>query len=490
MSAPPVAVAIDQGTTSTRALRLDADGRCQVVHAVAHEQIYPQPGWVEHDPEELLRNLVACLEAPGPAPAIAIANQGESCLAWDAQTKRPLSRVLVWQDSRTQPQIEAMKAAGHAPTVLARTGLPLDSYFSASKLAWLFASLPEAETLLAQGRLRLGTTDAFFLDRLTGRCVTDVTTASRTALMNLSTMSWDAELCRLFGVPMEALPEIVSTTGDFGGVTVGGRACPVTASLVDQQAALYGHGCRAPGAAKVTFGTGAFVLSVTGPEALHASEVKLSPTLAWRKAGQPPVYALDGAVYCASAAVNWARGLGLFEHFAQIESFARPPAISRGLAFVPALAGLAAPHWDRAARGTWLGLGLDTEAGDLVQALLEGIALRTAEVIAAMDRVTPVTQALSVDGGLSANPYFLQFLADVTERPVVYRTQPELTALGAALLAAEHNGATVALPEQAVHYTPRGAPAAWRERFAQAVALARTWGETAPQEAAGASSGL
>ncbi len=338
-------IAIDQGTTSTRALRL-ADGEARIVHAVRHAQHHPHAGWVEHDPEELLGNIRACLQAAGSAEAIGIANQGESCLAWDKVTGKALSPVIVWQDNRTAADIEALRATGAEAETLARAGLPLDAYFSASKLAWILREVPEARATLAAGQLRLGTTDAFFLDRLTGVFATDATTASRTSLMNLTTGQWDAELCRIFGVPAEALPEIRDTVGDFGAI--GG--VKVRASVVDQQAALYGHGCRALGDAKITFGTGAFTLAVTGGEIVRAPEQGLLPTVAWRKAGVS-TYAVDGGVYDAGAAVEWAQSLGLFESFTELNEFEEPPAISRGLAFVPALSGLACPHWDRSARG-------------------------------------------------------------------------------------------------------------------------------------------
>ena len=300
--------AIDQGTTSTRLLIVE-DGVAEVRHAVRHRQEHPRPRWVEHDPLELLANVRACAEAAGPAAAMGLDNQGESCLAWDGATGEPLSPVIVWQDNRTGEAIERLRASGAELLTIERAGLPLDPYFSASKLAWLLAEVERRPSL------RLGTTDAWFLDRLTGRFVTDVTTASRTSLMNLATCRWDEELCRLFGVPMECLPEIRPTVGDFGGV--GG--VPLTAAVVDQQAALYGHGCRDAGDAKVTFGTGAFALAITGTEIVRAPERGLLPTVAWQIGGQT-VHAVDGGVYDAGAAVEWASRLGLFEDLAELDS--------------------------------------------------------------------------------------------------------------------------------------------------------------------------
>jgi len=467
--------AIDQGTSSTRALTLRPDGATAVVMALEHRQHYPRPGWVEHDPEELIANLRACIDAVPDAEALGIDNQGESCLAWHADTGEAVSPVIVWQDSRTAETIEALKRDGAEAATLARAGLPLDAYFSASKLAWIVGHLPDAKRLLARGKLRLGTTDAFFLQRLAGRCATDLTTASRTSLMNLETGQWDPELCRLFGVPLEALPQIVSTTGDFGAVTANGKAVPVTASLVDQQAALYGHGCRAAGDAKITFGTGAFALMVTGPEILRAPDKGLLPTVAWQLAGDEPVYALDGGVYAASAAVNWARALGLFDGFDELDALGGAPAIDSGLVFVPALSGLACPHWDRGARGLWLGLSIDHGKAELMKAILEGVALRAAEVIAAMSALVPSRAPLSIDGGLSRNSYFTKFLAEVLEREVQVATNPELTGSGTARLAARALGRELPTADGATVVRPTTPRAALLGRFAEAVKVSRDW---------------
>ncbi len=472
--------ALDQGTTSTRALTLAPDGSATVVRAVEHRQIHPRPGWVEHDSEALVANLIACAEAVPGLTALGLDNQGESCLAWDADTTEPLSPVIVWQDTRTEDTIAALKRDGAEALVLERAGLPLDSYFSASKLAWILATLPEARRAHARGRLRLGTTDAFFFHRLTGRCITDITTASRTALMNLRTGSWDPDLCALFGVPMDCLPTIVPTTGDFGAMTVNGAAVPVLAGIVDQQAALYGHGCREPGATKVTFGTGAFALTLTGATPLRAPDQGLLPTVAWQLDGDAPVYALDGGVYCAGAAVNWARDLGLFTDTAALDTLAGPPALDQGLAFVPALAGLACPHWDRAARGAWLGLGADQGPEMLMKAVLEGIACRAAEVVLTMQALTGGHHPLSVDGGLSRNPYFLGFLADILEREVTVAPSAELTAIGTARLVARTLGQEPPPAPPARTITPMVPRRALLARFADAVSLTRQWSERSP----------
>lgn len=468
-------LAIDQGTTSTRALRVDDDGRVEITCSVKHEQFYPAPGWVEHDPEELIASIGACIESTAGIDAIGIDNQGESCLAWHADTKKALSPVIVWQDSRTQQRIEQLKQEGCEQRVLDISGLPLDAYFSASKMAWILHNCDQAAALLQQGKLRMGTTDAFFLDRLSDRFVTDITTASRTSLLNLKSGSWDAELCEMFGVPIEVLPRIVPTTGDFGSVDVAGREIPIRASVVDQQASLYGHGCRAPGDAKITFGTGAFALAVTGDEPLRSPEQGLLPTVAWQMDSAKPVYALDGGVYCAGSAVEWGRKLGLFESYDEINRFERAPAIERGLAFVPALTGLACPHWDRRAAGLWLGMSLDTDRRDLVQSLLEGVALRAAEVVRAMGQFVEIGEQISIDGGLSANPYFCQFLADALAREVSVKRMAELTAIGNAQLAGA--GAIEMTDDSGsiTRYRPAADRTAAVDLFSAAVSRAKDW---------------
>lgn len=294
--------------------------------------------------------------------------------------------------------------------------------------------------------------------------------------MNLETGDWDATLCEIFDVPLECLPPIRPTTGKFGVTEIEGRKIPVTASVVDQQAALYGHGCRHVGDAKITFGTGAFALCLTGPELFRAPDKGLLPTVAWQHSGAPPTFALDGGVYCAGSAVNWAKSLGLFQEFSEINRFEGPPAIDRDLAFVPALSGLACPHWDRSAAGLWIGLSLDTSAQDMMQALLEGIAFRAAEVLEAMDAFVNLGSAISVDGGLSVNPYFCQFLADALQRQVRVPKMAELTLLGTALLAAEATGTDVPVTRpDTINYEAKHTNGSARAKFQEAIAKARGW---------------
>jgi len=468
-------LAIDQGTTSTRALLVEKSGANKIIKSLEHRQYFPQPGWVEHDPEELIQNIQTCIDSSDDTIAIGLDNQGESCLAWDAETKQAITPVIVWQDNRTRQIIDRLKPKNSQALVLKKTGLPLDSYFSATKLAWIINNIPKARELQKQGKLRLGTTDAFFLDRLADRFVTDISTASRTSLMNIHTGQWDPELCDLFGVPIEALPEIVPTTGDFGTILSKGRRIPITASIVDQQAALFGQGCKTVGDVKITFGTGAFALMVTGDRLYQSADKGLLPTVAWQLKGQKVVYALDGGVYSAGSAINWAQSLGLFKTYDQINQFKKPSAIERELVFVPALSGLGCPYWDRTAGGIWIGLSLDTHPADLMQSILEGISFRAAEIIKAMNAIVSIKNEISIDGGLSANPYFCQFLADVLNREVVVKSSAELTAMGTAKLAAADYIAIDWEAPLTKQYTPNINRQQYIEKFTDAVSRSRQW---------------
>jgi glycerol kinase len=473
-------IAVDQGTTGSGGHVLQSDGAFHSGATIDHKQFYPQPNWVEHDAEELVANVANLIssakkEHGTSLEGIGIANQGETVIAWDARTKRPIYRAIVWQDARTHARIEELKAAGREEATLARAGLPLDPYFSAAKLRWILDNVVEAKTLRREKRLRFGTSDAFFLDRLAGAFATDVTTASRTSLMNLETLQWDPVLADLFGVPIECLPEIRPTTGGFGAID----GVPVTASMVDQQAALFGHGCRKPGDAKITFGTGAFALAIAGSEPLKDPKSGLLPTIAWKLGDQPVTYAIDGGVYNAASAVNWAKELGLFQDFAEIDAF-DGTAIERGLVFVPALSGLGCPYWDRSAAGMWLGMGLETTKRDMIQSVLEGVALRAAQVIVAMNGLRPIAAKLSIDGGLANNGYFRAFLARALGRQLTIPASLELTGLGCALFALIGAGlATIdTLPLQQPGTTVAGAEPfdpALAGRFADAVERCRKW---------------
>jgi glycerol kinase len=463
-----VFLALDQGTTSTRALRVTGDGDASIVFSAAHKQHFFGTDRVEHDPGELVANLRAALSAAGKVTAIGLSNQGESCLAWDAIDGTPLSPVIVWQDRRTAAQIAGLSHA--EARIKALSGLPLSPYFSAGKLAWLLENNDNVKAARRAGRLMLGTTDAFFLQRLTGRAATDITTASRTALMNIVTGQWDSTLCELFGVPIECLPPILPTVGDFGAID--GTA--LTASVVDQQAALYGHGCRVAGDTKITFGTGAFALSLTGSQLRLDSQNGLLPTVAWSIDGETS-YATDGGVHAAGAAVDWAQRIGLLNDPVELNSFEAGPAIDRGLAFVPALAGLGSPHWDDSATGLLIGMTGATTRQDMQQALIEGIALRASEIVTAMGLDVPITH-ISVDGGVSRSRYLCQFLADTTGCTVIIPSVDELTAYGAAQLAACALGETLRTPQPAEIVTPNACDGPSRlVRFSRAVDRAKGW---------------
>jgi glycerol kinase len=466
---------IDQGTTSTRILTVDAAGNVNLALAVGHAQTHPQPGWVEQDPEELLRNIRACVAAGSPLDAIGIDNQGESCLAWDAATGEAFTPVISWQDSRTEADIARLKLEGAEELTLARAGLPLDTYFPAAKLGWVLRHSSAARSALGRGTLRLGTTDAFFHDRLGRRFVTDVSTASRTSLMSLDSLAWDPDLCALFGVPIEALPDIVPTTGNFGAFDTPTGSVPVVASIVDQQAALYGLGCHQPGQAKMTFGTGAFALMITGGDILRNTLGGLFPTVAWQKCGEAPVFAVEGGVYSASSAINWARSLGLFADLSEIGSFEGPHAIEAGLAFVPALVGLGCPYRSSKARGVWVGLSQEHGARQLVQSILEGVAFRSHQVIGELDRQRDPNGPLLIDGGMCRNPYFVQFLCNLLEREVHTAHNPEMTALGTARLVSDHLGAGGFPMPNFATYRPKQDLRHFTARFSKAVELSLGW---------------
>lgn len=474
-------LAIDQGTTTTKTYTLDTEGRFTFCTSVAHDQMYPQPGWVEHDPLALLQNVEEAIQTDLDIDAIGIDNQGETVIAWDGASGSPIYNAIVWQDQRTTGFIEALKAEGGEAITLDRAGLPLDPYFSASKLRWILKNIPEAQTLLKNNRLRMGTSESFFIYRLTGEYATDVTTASRTSLMNLRTCAWDSELCELFEIPIEILPEIRPSSAHFGCLKSKKKAIPITASVVDQQAALMGHACYAAGEIKATFGTGVFALANVGESPQSDVESGILSTVAWQFAGAKPVYAVDAGVYNAGSALNWVKSLGLFNDFTEIDHFEKPSAASRGLVFVPALSGLACPFWDRTAAGLWLGMSLETTKADLCQAVLEGIVLRTAQLLDAISNLIDYQRHLSVDGGLTQNSYFCQFLADVVQREIRIPASPDITPFGTGRLAIIGSGfakGPADLPPaekpQAI-ISPRKDKTCLKDLFAEAVKRSRNW---------------
>lgn len=465
-------LSIDQSTSATTAYLFSERAEPLLIFSKAHRQIYPQASWVEHDPIEILNNIKSAVAEGKAAGAelVGLANQGESCLAWDTKTKQPLSSIIVWQDTRTSQTCQNLAAEDHAPFVQNRCGLRLSPYFSATKLAWCYQNVENAESLLAAGRLRLGTTDAFFRDVLTGRCETDVATASRTSLMNLDTCTWDQELCALFSVPMAALPRIGACNGELGEID----GLRLSSSIVDQQAALYGHGCRARGETKITFGTGAFALTLLGPQKPDTSTAAV-PTVAWRKQDEPVQYAFEGGVFTAASAVNWAKDAALIQDFSQLETFSKPSLIEQGIAFVPALSGLGCPHWNEDAKAAWLGLSLSTSRQNLAQAVCEGVALRMAEILDEIEAKCPTTSVVKIDGGLTKSSGFCQFLADVLQKTVELADFSEQTSLGVALLARETTGETINLNIPTRSFTPTHNHAQSRKAFSQARMLVENW---------------
>ena len=391
-----------------------------------------------------------------------------------------------WQDRRTEALCAELVERGMAPLVRERTGLPIDPYFSATKIRWILDQVPEARALAARGDLRVGTSDAWLLWSLTGRYRTDDSTASRTMLYNPQARDWDQQILDALDIPRAILPEIRPSRSHFGSVPAGllGHEVPLTASLVDQQAALFGQACHGPGSAKITYGTGASLLVNTGGE-MPASAHGLLPTVAWSTESDV-TFALDGGIYVAGAAVQWLRdGLGIIGDVAETAALVASVPDSGGVVMVPALAGLAAPYWDSAARGTILGLSRSTTRAHIVRATLEGIAFRTRDVLDAMVRDTGLpTRQIKVDGGASANPFLMRCLADLLQREVLTAASPEATAIGAAQQAGLHAGiwpdeqAVAALWREGTRYVPSGDSRLERgyEDWLRAVDLARRWG--------------
>ena len=467
MSGAATILAIDQGTTSTRAILFDE--RLGVVATAQRElaQIYPAHGWVEHDPEAIWADTVAVCravlaEAPGPVAGIAITNQRETAVVWDRRTGVPVHNAIVWQDRRTADLCRALHAEGVEEEVSARSGLIVDPYFSATKIAWI---LDHADVRRAaeRGDLAAGTVDSFLLWRLTGGRVhaTDSTNAARTALFNIHDGVWDPELLRIFGVPAAVLPDVRDNAADFGTShdSVLGRTLPVLAMAGDQQAALVGHGCFAPGDLKCTYGTGAFMIANTG-DAPVRSRNRLLTTVGYRVAGRT-TYALEGSLFNTGALMQWLRdGLGLLRDTADSAALAASVADNGGVVVVPALTGLGAPHWDPEARGLICGLSRASSAAHVVRAALESVAFQTFDLIAAMGRDGvaghdgTAAGGLKVDGGMTANAWLMQCLADVVDAPVARAGVAETTALGVAGLGWLQAGAIGSLSDIAALCRP------------------------------------
>jgi len=441
-------MALDQGTTSSRAIVFDRRGLPVASHQQEFRQIYPQPGWVEHDPQDLWRTQLACaqaaLKAAGIAArdlaAIGIANQRETTLLWERASGAALGPAIVWQDRRTAAACAALRAQGREAQVTAATGLLLDPYFSGTKLAWLLDHIPGARARAERGELAFGTVDSWLLWQLTGGAVhaTDVSNASRTLLLNLHTLAWDDELLALFNVPRAVLPQVVPSSALLGQTRADllGAPVPITGIAGDQQAATFGQACFAAGMAKNTYGTGCFLLMNVGA-APQPSANRLLATALWQRAGAPAVYALEGSVFVGGAVVQWLRdGLQLFGRAEEVEALAAQVPDSGGVMLVPAFTGLGAPYWDAQARGLMIGMTRGTTRAHVARAALESIALQSADVLAAMqkDAQQPITQ-LRVDGGAARNDLLMQMQADLSGVPVVRPRVTETTALGAAYLA-------------------------------------------------------
>ncbi|HEX4294015.1 MAG TPA: glycerol kinase GlpK [Rhizomicrobium sp.] len=440
-------LAIDQGTTSTRAMLFDRDAVPRASHAIELRQIYPANGWVEHDAEEIWRATLACGRAvlagidAKEVAAIGITNQRETSVVWERATGKAIHNAIVWQDRRTAERCRELKAKGFEPRVAETTGLLLDPYFSATKLAWILDHVPGARARAEQGELCFGTIDSWLIFKLTGGRVhaTDVTNASRTMLLNLKTLCWDSEMLSLFGVPPAMLGEVRDSAGDFGETDAFGPAIPILGDAGDQQAASFGQACFKPGDVKSTYGTGCFALVNTGA-AVPASQNRLLATSAYR-VGNDTAYAIEGSIFIAGAVVQWLRdALGLIRSASEIEALANTAKPAEGLYFVPAFTGLGAPYWDPDARGAILGLTRDMGAAEIARAALDSVCFQTRDLLDAMARdMRAVGQnapaALKVDGGMVKNDWFCQRLADLTGLPVERPTVTETTALGAAYLA-------------------------------------------------------
>jgi glycerol kinase len=438
-------LALDQGTTSSRAMLFDADGEVRAQAQIELAQIYPQAGWVEHDAEQIWRDIVSTARqviaevGVGAIEAIGIANQRETTVIWDRASGAPLHNAIVWQDRRTADACARIAAAGQGEMIMSRTGLLLDPYFSATKVGWILDHVAGARDRARAGELAFGTIDSFLLWRLTGAKVhaTDATNAARTQLFDIHRQTWDDDLLALHDIPRSLLPEVRDCSGLFGDTDpeLFGASLPVTGIAGDQQAATFGQAAFQPGMMKSTYGTGCFALLNTGAEALRSTN-NLLTTVAWRLDGKVD-YALEGSIFAAGATVQWLRdGLKIIAHASDTQGLAEVTPTTDGVYLVPAFTGLGAPYWDPGARGAILGLTRDSGVGEIVRAALEAVCYQTKDLLGAMTADgAPSPPALRVDGGMVANDWTMQFLADILDIPVERPVISETTALGAAYLA-------------------------------------------------------
>ncbi len=450
--------AIDQGTTGTRFMVFDHGGQVIANAYERHEQIYPEPGWVEHDPNEIWRNtktvMTDALANAGidasQLEAIGVTNQRETTLLWDRDTGQPIHNALVWQDRRTTDRVEELQDAGMAEPIREKTGLEVDAYFSATKAEWILDNADPIKTQRARpadlrdraadGEIRFGTIDSWLIEKLTGNHITDVTNASRTMLYDIHAGEWDDELLSEFGIPREMLPEVrPSSDEELYGTTDSdaflGAEVPVAGALGDQQAALFGQTCFDPGDAKNTYGTGSFFLMNTGDEAVE-SEHGLLTTIGFQRSGEPVTYALEGAIFVTGAAIEWLSDVELIDDPAETESMARSVDSTDGVYLVPAFTGLGAPHWDGRARGTIVGMTRGTKKEHIVRATLESIAYQTRDVAEAMEADSGIEmRSLRVDGGAVKNNFLCQLQSDIIGSDIVRPEVDETTALGSAYAA-------------------------------------------------------
>ena len=489
-------IALDQGTTSSRAIVFDREGGIRGVAQREFRQLFPQPGWVEHDATEIWASQSGVLhEALAMAgagardiAAIGITNQRETTVVWERATGRPIANAIVWQDRRTAALCDELRAAGHAPLFARKTGLVLDAYFSGTKVRWLLDNVAGARARAERGELAFGTIDSWLIWNLTGGRVhcTDPSNASRTLLFDIHAGEWDDELLALLDVPRALLPQVVPSSGVCASASIDGVDIPIAGIAGDQQAALFGQACLAPGMAKNTYGTGCFLLLNTGKEAV-TSRNNLLTTIAWQRGGVTD-YALEGSVFIGGAVVQWLRdGLKIIRTSADVDMLARSVPDNGGVYLVPAFAGLGAPHWDAYARGAIFGLTRGATGGHIARAALEAIAFQSADVLAAMEKDAGITLTeLRVDGGATANDLLMQFQADILGVPVVRPRVRETTALGAAYLAGLAVGYWKSDADVASNWQvdrrfepamPRERAAALRAEWERAVSRAKAWAQ-------------
>ncbi|HET7438377.1 MAG TPA: glycerol kinase GlpK [Nitrospira sp.] len=488
-------LALDQGTTSSRALLFDHEGSIRAVAQEEFEQIFPHPGWVEHNPEQIVSSQFAvAIQALSKANvsasdivAIGITNQRETAIVWNRETGEPVHNAIVWQDRRTADFCEKLRKDGHASLIQQRTGLLIDAYFSASKIVWILDKVPGARGLAEAGKLAFGTVDTWLIWKLTKGKIhaTDVSNASRTMVFNIHTGEWDPELLTLLRIPRSMMPSVHSSSESYGTVdgVSGLEGIPIAGIAGDQQAALFGQQCSQPGLTKNTYGTGCFMLQNTGTRAVPSSN-QLVTTIAWKINGKTE-YALEGSVFVGGAVVQWLRdGLGIIRNSQEVEPLAKSVPDNGGVYFVPAFVGLGAPHWDSYARGSIFGITRGTTAGHIARAAVQSIAFQVADLLDAMRRDSgDNVKELRVDGGASANDALMQFQADILQVPVVRPPSIETTALGAAYLAGLAvnfwpSGLELLAAGKSRRFDPKMPPPqgqSMRDRWTEAVSRSKAW---------------